>query len=86
MKVISTTEARKYLGQLVEEVSRNRQVVGIGRRRQIEALLIKYPANFNSPLDSWTQFASDSGSFDFLTDEPELYSIKDIRRRYAKIK
>ncbi|MBI2098005.1 MAG: type II toxin-antitoxin system Phd/YefM family antitoxin [Candidatus Vogelbacteria bacterium] len=84
MEVISTTEARKRLGRLIEAVDRNRRAIGIGRRDKIEAIIIKYPAHLNPLLDPWTQFAANGGSFDFLTDEPELYSAKDVKRRYAK--
>lgn len=83
MKIMTTTEARKRLGQLVEAVGRDRQIVGIGRRDQIEALLIKYPAHLNPALNSWTQFAANSSSLDWLSDEPELYTKTDIKGRYA---
>ena len=82
MKVISTTVARKQLGHLIETVREHNSAFGIGRRNRAEAILIKYPEYINLTLDPWTQFAANGGGFDFWADEPELYSIKDIKRRY----
>lgn len=82
MKIISTTIARKQLGHLIETVKERNSVFGIGRRNRVEAILIKYPDYINSLLDPWTQFAANSGSFDFWANEPELYSVKDVKRRY----
>ncbi|MFH1170427.1 MAG: hypothetical protein V1704_02615 [Candidatus Vogelbacteria bacterium] len=83
MQIISTTIARKQLGKLIVSVRENNLVLGIGRRDRPEALLIKYPDYLNQELDEWTNFVTNAGSFDFLKDEPELYSISDLKERYV---
>ena len=35
----------------------------------------------NKKLDWITDFNANSGSFDFLEDEPELYSISDLKKK-----
>jgi len=83
MKVISTTLARKQLGRFVASVKENNLTLSIGRRGRPEVLLIKYPDYLNQELDEWTNFVTNAGSFDFLKDEPELYSINDLKKRYV---
>ena len=82
MKIISTTVARKQLGKLIMSVRENNLTLGIGRHDRPEALLIKYPDYLNRELDEWTNFVANAGSFDFLKNEPELYSISDLKKRY----
>ncbi len=83
MKIISTTIARQKIGQLIDEVKQTGRTVGLGRHERIEALLIKYPDYLNQELSEWTNMVANAGSFDFLQEEPDLYSLADLKKRYA---
>ena len=83
MKTISTTNARKIFGKLIESVYRDNSAILIGKRNVPEAVLIKFPSEFNSCVDEITNINAYSGSFDFLAKEPEIYSRKDIKKSYA---
>lgn len=83
MKIISTTLARKELGRFVASVKEKNLTLGIGRHNRPEVLLIKYPDYLNRELDEWTNFVTNAGSFDFLGDELDLYSVGDLKKKYV---
>jgi hypothetical protein len=83
MRTVSTTQARKNIKALVELVKDTGDVVAIGRHNQVEALLIKYPRNYNKKFSGITNMNANSDSFRFLEDEPDLYTVDDLKRRYA---
>ena len=39
-----------------------------------------YPTELNPQLDEITNFNANSPSFDFLADEPDLYSASDLKK------
>ena len=82
MKTISTTEARKNIKTLVDIVRETGAVFAIGRRDQPEALLMKFPRDYNKELDEITNMNAYSGSFSFLEQEPDLYSIDDLKKKH----
>ena len=61
---------------LVLSRKKNESII-IGNRNRPEAMLIKFPT-VDSP-DEMTLFNSFFGDFDFLDDEPELYSLDDLK-------
>ncbi len=83
IKTLSTTQMRKDISDLVDIVSRSRKPIVIGRRNVPEVVLIPFPAFWNGKLSEITNINTYSKSFDFLKDEPEIYSIKDIKTKYA---
>lgn len=83
MKVISSTAMRKDIAEIINAVKYTGQVFGVGRRNKIEAIIMKYPSHINLELNEVTNINANSTSFDFLEDEPELYSVKDLKKRYA---
>ena len=83
MKIITTTIARKNIGKILNRVKYFGDVFGIGRRNSVDALIIKFPDAYNDDLNEITNINANSGSFDFLAVEPELYSISDLRKKYA---
>ncbi len=83
IKVLSTTEARKEMSDIIDDIRYSNQVYGIGRRKKIEALVIKFPEYLNDELSEITNVNANSNSFDFLNNEPELYSIKDLKKKYV---
>ena len=86
MQVISTTAARKRIGKLVEHVRETGEVVAIGRRNKPEVIIAPYPHSYNPGASDIVNLAAASDTFDFLWDEPDLYSDKDVKWRYAKSK
>jgi len=79
IKTLSTTEMRGKISNLVNIVSTTRKPIVIGRRNVPEVVLIPFPAFWNSKLTDITNINAYSKSFDFLENEPEIYSIKDIK-------
>jgi len=83
MKVITTTHARKRMKELIDRARHHGEVFAIGRRKQIDAVLIGFPVAYNDAANDITNINAYSKSFDFLSLEPELYSVDDVRKRYA---
>jgi len=44
---------------------------------------MKYPENFNKELSEITNINANSASFDFLKDEPDIYSVDDLKKSYV---
>lgn len=82
MNTISTTDARMHLSSIVDSVRMGGRAIAIGRRNVPEVLVIRYP-RYNSALSDVTNLASVGGGFDFLADEPDLYSDSDLKKKYA---
>jgi hypothetical protein len=83
MKTISTTEARKNMKALVDAVRETGAVYAIGRREKPEVLLVKFPRDWNKELNTITNINAYSESFTFLEEEPNLYSLNDLKKKYA---
>lgn len=83
MKIITTTQARKSIGKMLNRVKYYGEVFGIGRRNSIDALLIQFPSAYNEDVSDITNINANSKSFDFLADEKEIYSLSDLREKYA---
>lgn len=83
MTIISTTEARKQFASLVERVSYHGENIAVGRRDQAEVLIIPYPQILSDKVSEITNINANSPSFDFLNNEPDLYSVADLKKRYA---
>jgi D-arabinose 1-dehydrogenase-like Zn-dependent alcohol dehydrogenase len=82
-KVISTTEARKDIAKMVNAVREHGAVFAIGRRNEPEVLMIKFPQHYNKDVSEITNINAYSGSFDFLADEPDIYTLADLKKRYV---
>lgn len=83
MKTLTTTEARKKISHLVNHVRETGEMVAIGRRNIPEVLVMKFPTVYNDSFNEITNVNAQSGSFSFLEDEPDLYSVNDLNRRYV---
>jgi len=83
MKTISTTEARKNIAKLVDAVRESNAVFLLGRRNVPEAVLLKFPSEYRAEVSDITNVNAYSGSFDFLKDEPDLYTVDDLKERYV---
>lgn len=83
IKTLSTTEARARMANLVNIVSSSNKSIVIGRRNIPQVVLIPFPAFWNGKLSEITNINTYSKSFDFLKNEPEIYSVNDIKKKYA---
>lgn len=83
MKIITTTKARKDIGNIINRVKYHGDVFAIGRRNSIDALLIGFPETYNKDFNEITNINAHSRSFNFLKSEPEIYSILDLKKRYV---
>lgn len=79
MKIISTSQARNLLPKFIASLKERDGAFVIGRRNTPEAVVIKFPSHFRSDVSDITNVNAYSSSFDFLADEPDLYSTDDIK-------
>ena len=84
MKTITTTNARKQMSKLVETIRDTGDVFAIGRRNRPEVLMIKFPSEYSREVNEITNINTYSESFAFLDDEPNLYSLSDLKRKYVQ--
>ena len=83
MEIYTTTNARKHIKDIVMRARYGGEVFGIGRREAIEAVVIGFPVAYNNAANDITNVNAYSRSFDFLADEPDIYTIDDLKKRYA---
>ena len=83
MVTLSTTDARKQFANIIQKVSFNSEAVAIGRRDHAEVIIIPYPQELRPDVSEITNVNANSSSFGFLRDEPDLYSITDLKKCYA---
>jgi len=82
MNILSTTNFRKNLPSFLNEVLSNKFLI-IGRRNKPKVLIIKYPENLNKKVSNVTNLNANSSSFDFLKNEPDIYSVNDLKVKYV---
>ena len=83
MQVFTTTKVRANIKTIVDRAKYRGETFGIGRRDSIDAIVIGFPSHFNAAVNDITNVNAYSKSFDFLSHEPELYSVADVKKRYA---
>ncbi|MFA6294960.1 MAG: hypothetical protein WC666_00860 [Candidatus Paceibacterota bacterium] len=83
MKIITTTLARKNISKMINRVKYYGEVFGIGRRNSVDAILIKFPNAQNDEMNEITNINANSSSFDFLKEEPDIYSLSDLKKKYV---
>ncbi len=74
MKIISTTETRKKISHLLNAVVGKGANFVIGRHNTPEAVLVKFPTHLRPDVSDITNVNTYSNSFDFLKDEPDIYT------------
>ena len=80
MQVISITEGRKKLGELVNIVKYQHRVIALGKHGKADVLIVAVPElETDVPI---TEINAASPSFSFLADEPDLYSVADLKVKY----
>lgn len=83
MKTITTTEARKKIADLVNHVRETGEAFAIGRRNKPEVLVVKFPTTYHQSFNEITNVNAQSESFSFLEDEPDIYALADLKKRYV---
>lgn len=83
MKIVTTTNARKHIKTIIDRVKYHGEVFGIGRRNSIDVVVLKFPEIYNTAVNDITNINAYSKSFDWLAIEPDIYSISDLKKRYA---
>ena len=79
MRIISVTDGRKQLGELISQVEYQKRLIALEKNGKAEALLV---ASSDFPQDvTVSDMNAASPSFTFLDDEPDLYSIADVKER-----
>ena len=81
MRFVSVTDGRKQLGELINVVKYQHQVIALGKNGKADALLISFPdVESDIPM---TGINGASTSFRFLEDEPDLYTVSDLKVKYG---
>ncbi len=83
IKTISTTQARAHISEIIERVKSHGEVFVFGRRNNPEAVLVKFPDVYNPRFSDIANMNAYSQSFDFLKNEPDMYSLSDLKKKYV---
>lgn len=83
MKKLTASEARKQLSTIIDKIKNHDATYGVGRYNKVEVLIMKYPDNINTDLSEITNINANSSSFAFLEQEPDLYSVSDLKKKYV---
>lgn len=81
MNHTSTSKARALLPKWIDSLKERDGVFVIGRRNVPEAVLIKFPSEYRKDVTDITNVNAYSAIFDFLSDEPEIYTSADVRKK-----
>ena len=82
MDIYSITDARKKLGELIKQVKYGKRTIALGQHGKAEVFLVALPQEGDDTINL-AELAQASGSFDFLLEEPDLYSREDLKKRYV---
>lgn len=83
MQTITLTKAKRDIKSIISRVKKTGEVFGIGSRNFVDAIIIKFPEIYNQTLGDTTNINAGSRSFDFLNYEPDIYSVSDLKKKYA---
>lgn len=83
MKTISTTNARKNFKSVIDLVTDSDEVVVIKNHNTPEIIMMKYPKHYSSNFSDMTNFMANNPAFDFLADEPDIYTTDDLKKKYV---
>jgi hypothetical protein len=83
MRVLSSVDIRKSIDKVIRSVKMTGRPVAIGKNNMPEVLVVR-ATGYNPGVSDVTNLNMLGGAFDFLWDEPDLYTDKDIKKRYAK--
>ena len=80
MKTINISEARKNFRDVIDAAQKYNEVFVVERHDKEEAIIMKFPEDYSVSAGDITNINAYSSSFDFLADEPDLYSRDDIKK------
>ena len=77
MQTYTKTETRNNFSEIIKQVKYGKKIVAVKR----DVLIVPFPEIDESiPV---SQINEQSDSFDFLENEPDLYSLSDLKKRYV---
>ncbi len=77
MQTYTKTETRNNFSEIIKQVKYGKKIVAVKR----DVLIVPFPEmNESIPI---SQINEQSESFDFLENEPDLYSLNDLKKRYV---
>ena len=76
--IYSKTEARKNFADIIAQVKYGKKIIAIKK----EVLIVPYP-EIEGDLLPITEINSESKSFSFLNEEPDIYNVSDLKKRYV---
>lgn len=77
----SASDARKHFSEILNRVRFEKIIIAVGRNDKDEVLIVPSP---NNDADfSISSVNAASPSFAFLEGEPDIYSLKDLKKRYV---
>jgi hypothetical protein len=82
MKYLNISKNKKRLSELIKELNEENESLVIGEDGKNKALLIKFPEKLNKNRKEITNINANSSSFEFLENEPDLYSREDLVEEY----
>lgn len=81
MITYTTTQARSQFSEIVNQVKYQKKIIAIWRRsNKAEVIIVPVPENYDFNI---TDINANSSSFDFLNEEPDIYSIDDLVKKYV---
>jgi hypothetical protein len=80
MKIISSSNSRKYISNIIADVRETGRPVVIARYNEPEVVIVKFPREYKKDFSEISNLNAYSTSFDFLKDEPDLYSRNDLKQ------
>ena len=84
IQTISTTEVRKNISEIVTHVKTTGKAVAVGRRNVPEVFIIPAPKTYNPDVSDIANLNAASRAFDFLADEPDIYTLDHIKKPTKK--
>jgi PHD/YefM family antitoxin component YafN of YafNO toxin-antitoxin module len=82
MICVSPVQAIQQWNSLLAEIKNKKQIIAIKNNKETEALLIPKPQYVDIEHEI-SRINANSPSFEFLNDEPEIYSISDLKKKYV---
>ena len=80
MKIVNITEARKNFRGIIEATQKHNEIFVVERHDKEEAIIMKFPTDYSVSVGDITNVNAYSSSFDFLADEPDIYTYDDIKK------
>ena len=78
MITYTKTEARSNFSEIIKQVKYGKKIISIKR----DVLIVPFPEIDEKEIPI-SEINTDSDSFDFLENEPDMYSLNDLTKQYV---